>query len=964
MTRVFESRAKLVKAVQAAEESWSRGAWAEALEAYTEILRGRLDELRDAGALVSALRALDLVVIERVADLAVPFGFLRAADRLLEGYVAVTSAAGNFMAADYAALKRVHLALGDGRLNDAIARLEEMSDFLGDIHQIRFESEALERWEAERPWREFESDDRAVLFTRLYLVLGRLLASVGQYQDGLAALARGARHASPEAPDLARRALLPLELDTASALIEKGDIPQARAQLAALNDSRELDSRLDAAIRRDELSGKLALLTGDLGTARRTFSQTLGACRARGFRRAAMHAALNLAHVSIYLNQTAAARELLNHVIEEAAGENDVRLLARADHLIRVARARATSLADGVAIAPPLAQFWDPVSPRTAPGHAAARGIASSTTAQAASYLAFFEDQALEFYARLADEGPQSAASHLGAMRAVFDTTDSELIHVRLRALAGFSAYYLERYAEAVELLKSVIARLTALSLRPELWQVLRFVRWSLVRMGSTGPEVLAVAEEAQSHLQHMIGSLAPEDRTIFLLNKWTAEEEFLGGQIDTLSRGRDRVAASPWLLRPWRRIALWRRLDAFLRFLDRSRAIGHRLSVHQGAQANDRQPKATPSLWRRLLMHPRDRAVLSFLVLPDRVFLACSRWCWLDFCVSPVTRLELRENVGRWHEAIASTGASASAANRAAGELAGILQLPGLLDRLPRRVRALSIVPDDCLHGVPFAAVIHRGNFLIERFALSIGLECERPWHVRRASKALRRTGAAGRALLVGVSRGTSSIMPLPGVESELDGLARWLAARSVETNRIENDQADKAAVLDGLCRSTLAHLACHGVFEVERPDASGLVLLPASDRMEVLSIGDLARTDLTNLHHVTLSACWSADKFVLPGRQVISLPETLYRAGAHSVLGSLWRVDDVIAVALMRRFYDYLENHPRDEALRRAQLDCFRGKLLSDPDAFASHPIAWAGFTLSGDPRPLNFVLRRARG
>jgi CHAT domain-containing protein len=104
--------------------------------------------------------------------------------------------------------------------------------------------------------------------------------------------------------------------------------------------------------------------------------------------------------------------------------------------------------------------------------------------------------------------------------------------------------------------------------------------------------------------------------------------------------------------------------------------------------------------------------------------------------------------------------------------------------------------------------------------------------------------------------------------------------------------------------------------------------------------------------LKHVTLSACWTADTFVLPGRQVISLPETLYRAGVRSVLASLWPVDDAIAVALMGRFYDYLDIHPRDEALRRAQLDCIRGKLFADSDPFTSHPVAWAGFTLTGDP------------
>ena len=126
---------------------------------------------------------------------------------------------------------------------------------------------------------------------------------------------------------------------------------------------------------------------------------------------------------------------------------------------------------------------------------------------------------------------------------------------------------------------------------------------------------------------------------------------------------------------------------------------------------------------------------------------------------------------------------------------------------------------------------------------------------------------------------------------------------------------------------------------------------------RTEVLSIRDLACTDLSHLRQVVLSACWSADNFVLPGRRVVSLPETLCRAGARSVLGSLWPVDDAIAVALMGRFYDYLETHPRDEALRRAQLDCLQGRLFGGPDAYATHPVAWAGFTLSGDAGRLGF-------
>jgi CHAT domain-containing protein len=201
-------------------------------------------------------------------------------------------------------------------------------------------------------------------------------------------------------------------------------------------------------------------------------------------------------------------------------------------------------------------------------------------------------------------------------------------------------------------------------------------------------------------------------------------------------------------------------------------------------------------------------------------------------------------------------------------------------------------------------------------------------------------------------VSRGSGAWVPLPGVVPELDGVARWLTARRILYRRVEDDKADRAAVLDGLGRCALAHLACHGVFEVDRPDASGLILLPGPDRTEVLSIRDIACTDLSHLRQVTLSACWSADNFVIPGRRVVSLPETFCGAGARSVLGSLWPVDDAIAVALTGRFYEYLDAHPRDEALRRAQLDCLRGRLLDNADAYVTHPVAWAGFTLSGDP------------
>jgi CHAT domain-containing protein/tetratricopeptide (TPR) repeat protein len=895
------------------------------------------------------MRAIDLVAIERLADLAIPFGFLRAADRLLDGYVAVTRSAGNLMAADYATLKRVRLALGYGRPHDAVARLGDMAGSIGDIHQIRFQSAALRLWEADLPWRAFESGDQAVLYSRLYLELGRLLSSVGQYGDALEALGRGLDHTGPPAPDLARRALVPLQLEIASALLEKGVLDRARGQLDAVGESEESGIQPESGIRQQELAGKLALLTGDLGAARHSFSEILRMCRARGFPRASAQAALNLAHLSIFLNQTAVACDLLNQAICEASHQDDPHVQQRASYLMWLARSRRASLVAGVAIALPLARLGEPMPSANSPTEQTAPEMDSQLPS---SYLALFEDHELRFRSRLAIEGAEGAAGELEVMGKIFSTTDSELIGLRLRSLKGLLDYYLQRYAQSAELLEDVVAGLSALGLRPELWQALRILGWCRSRMGHDRPEVARLTERAQILLDEMLESLAPADRPIFLLNKWTSDEEFLASQIDGLALQDARVRASPWPLRPWRRWKLWQRLDDLLRFLDRSRELTHRRTLR--AAAERAQPATTRSspLWRRLLFYPRRRAVLSFLVLPDRVLLTCSRWCRMDFCVSAVTRLELRERVRQWHEAAGSPQYSAPAANRAANEVAAALQLPAVLDLLPRRVRALSIVPDDSLHGLPFAAVTHRGRFLVERFALAVGFDRERPWRVERPCRAARPGALADGALLVGVSRGSATVPPLPGVGPELDALSRWLEGRRVSFRRIEDGAADKAAVLDGLGRCRFAHLACHGVFDADRPDSSGLVLLPKSDPMEVLSIRDLAQADLMNLRHVTLSACWSADNFVLPGRRVISLPEIFIRAGAQSVLGSLWRVDDEIASALMHRFYEYLEAHPRDEALRLAQIDCLEGKLLPGQDSFASHPMAWAGFTLSGNP------------
>lgn len=135
-----------------------------------------------------------------------------------------------------------------------------------------------------------------------------------------------------------------------------------------------------------------------------------------------------------------------------------------------------------------------------------------------------------------------------------------------------------------------------------------------------------------------------------------------------------------------------------------------------------------------------------------------------------------------------------------------------------------------------------------------------------------------------------------------------------------------------------------------------STLILVPAPGEMEMLSIRELSKLNLAGLEHATLSSCLSADNFIAPGRIIISLPETLRRAGVESILGSLWPLHDSFAIAFMERFHKYLETYPRDKALQKTQLDCIHKKLSAGEEINPGNPSHWAAFNLYGTSKRLS--------
>lgn len=930
--------------VQQAEAEWRQGNFSAAFRIYQGLLFQRLAPGRGAALLAERLTAADMVVIERLVDLAVLLDQFQAADDLLAGMIALNEQAGNRRGADYIRLKRIHLTLGRGLLKKAYSHLEEMAPSLGDLRAIAFTPSGLQAWE-ERVWVDTEAAEREVLLSRLYLMMGWVLASLGQYRNALAALERGLLHTGENAPDLAQQATVPLELLIASALLEKGDLARARQVLGAIEPFLDALRQPGLAVRWLELSGKLNLMRGNLGEALAQFQQVLELCRERGFHQAALGAMLNLAHILILVNQTRAAENCLR----TAQQLGDASTAGRAAFLLEVARARGHSLADSVPIAPSVLEMWEiEDSPLTAP-HAPEQTNPLDLP-QPDNYLAFFEDRALGFYWYLGRRDWESAAAILRQMREIFVDADSDLVHLRLHVMDGVLAYYQDLWQEAAAKLDKMCAHLRALELKPELWQAQRILGWCWAKLQRASNEQQALATETTALLDEITNSLAAPDQAIFRLNKWTADEEYLAGEIDQLAEIKKHCR---WW-RPFLRWSLWRRLQALIAHLDRYKDVLAQHAV-SGQAGNIKKENASISVWHRLFKHPRCRATIAFLVLPDRTLMVYARRFAFDFGVSPITRLQVRDFVRRWHE-LARGDANLSFdpwdEQKAVTEhLANQLQIPAVLQKLPRRIRALTIVPDDSLHGFPFAAIFYQGQYLIERYALSRAFEFD--------SRPATAATVHREALLVGVAKGAGNLPPLPGTSDELDQIEQWLKLQRVAITRFDeavNKPATKAGVLANLLQAGFFHIACHGIFHPNQPDQSGLVLIPDSGQSEIISLRDLAETNLSGLQHATLSSCWSADNFVLPGRWIISLPETLWRAGAQSILGSLWPVSDALAVAFMTNFYNYLAKLPRDQALQRAQLDCLHRNFPGYDDIDTALPIHWAGFNLYGDHRPLH--------
>jgi len=103
-----------------------------------------------------------------------------------------------------------------------------------------------------------------------------------------------------------------------------------------------------------------------------------------------------------------------------------------------------------------------------------------------------------------------------------------------------------------------------------------------------------------------------------------------------------------------------------------------------------------------------------------------------------------------------------------------------------------------------------------------------------------------------------------------------------------------------------------------------------------------------------VVLSACQTNIGQLASGEGVLGLGRGFLRAGAGSIIASLWNVNAFGSGRILRGFYDHLgQGSKRGMALHEAQLDYLADESISQRN---KSPYLWAGFTYYGPDQALD--------
>ncbi len=199
-------------------------------------------------------------------------------------------------------------------------------------------------------------------------------------------------------------------------------------------------------------------------------------------------------------------------------------------------------------------------------------------------------------------------------------------------------------------------------------------------------------------------------------------------------------------------------------------------------------------------------------------------------------------------------------------------------------------------------------------------------------------------------------TISQLPATKIEVDDIAKIMKENGWGVSVFLGEEAQKQIMIQK--SPELLHIAAHGFFlQANKGNSnfldnplfrSGLLLAGAGDdNIEIDNAGILTAYEVMNMNLdqtelVVLSACETALGDVQNGEGVYGLQRAFIVAGAHTLLMSLWKVDDDATQKLMSLFYKFwMSGVNKHEALQKAQLEIQKEY---------KYPYYWGAFIMIG--------------
>lgn len=237
---------------------------------------------------------------------------------------------------------------------------------------------------------------------------------------------------------------------------------------------------------------------------------------------------------------------------------------------------------------------------------------------------------------------------------------------------------------------------------------------------------------------------------------------------------------------------------------------------------------------------------------------------------------------------------------------------------------KELVIVPDETTTSIPFAALKNprTNRYLVEDFVLTLSPSAA------TYAQTLAQTHPTdpARALVVGDPAFEQTLFPglerLPQAESEARQVAAMYPGASIRLG----GAASRTFVVEAIESVDVADIASHAVANERDSSLSAILLAPGADGDGLLYVRDIAALHLTHAPVVVLAGCHTATT----GRNaasVGSLATAFLAAGARTVIGTLWNVDDDIAANASIALHGAMKHgEAPSAALRNVQLQMLR--------------------------------------